>query len=30
LQLESAAGKTAVPYHPAAVEFYASRGIVAG
>jgi TRAP transporter TAXI family solute receptor len=30
LQLESAAGKTAVPYHPAAIEFYASRGIMAG
>ncbi|MGA7266401.1 MAG: TAXI family TRAP transporter solute-binding subunit [Aestuariivirga sp.] len=30
LSLETAAAKTAVPYHPAAVEFYKSRGITAG
>jgi TRAP transporter TAXI family solute receptor len=30
LKLETAAPKTAVPYHPAAVEFYKSRGVTAG
>ncbi len=30
LKLESAAAKTAVPYHPAAIEFYKSRGVTAG
>ena len=30
LKLETAAAKTAVPYHPAAIEFYKSRGIAAG
>lgn len=27
LSLETAAAKSAVPYHPAAIEFYASRGV---
>ncbi len=27
LTLETAAAKSAVPYHPAAIEFYASRGV---
>jgi uncharacterized protein len=30
LKLETAAPKTAVPYHPAAVEFYKGRGVTAG
>lgn len=30
LKIETAAPKTAVPYHPAAVEFYKSRGVTAG
>jgi len=30
LKLETAAPKTAVPYHPAAIEFYKSRGVTAG
>lgn len=30
LKLEKAAPKTAVPYHPAAIEFYKSRGVTAG
>lgn len=30
LKLETAAAKTAVPHHPAAVEFYKSRGVTAG
>jgi TRAP-type uncharacterized transport system substrate-binding protein len=27
LSLQTAAAKTAVPYHPAAIAFYAARGI---
>ena len=27
LKLETARGPTAVPYHPAAIEFYKSRGV---
>lgn len=30
LKLETAAAKTAVPHHPAAIEFYKSRGVTAG
>jgi TRAP transporter TAXI family solute receptor len=30
LKLETAAPKTAVPYHPAAIEFYKSRGVTIG
>jgi len=30
LKLETAAPKTAVPYHPAAIEFYKSRGVTVG
>lgn len=30
LKLETAAAKSAVPHHPAAVEFYKSRGVTAG
>jgi TRAP transporter TAXI family solute receptor len=30
LKIETAAPRTAVPYHPAAVEFYKSRGVTAG
>lgn len=30
LTIETAAAKTAVPFHPAAVEFYKSRGVTAG
>jgi hypothetical protein len=29
LSLETAAAKSAIPYHPAAIEFYASRGVKA-
>ena len=30
LKLDTAAAKSAVPHHPAAVEFYTSRGVTAG
>jgi TRAP transporter TAXI family solute receptor len=30
LKLETAAPRTAVPYHPAAIEFYKSRGVAVG